>query len=84
MSLPARQFTPAIDAAFYYPVSTLYQLQPSFHTHSTEPELTARAREGGRRTLLDNSPVYVRFLPFVGGRVHLGRLNTYSSILGAP
>ena len=31
--------------------------------------------EGGRRILLDNSRVYVRFLPFVGGRVHLGRMN---------
>ena len=40
--------------------------------------------EGGKRILLDNSRVYVRFLPFVSGRVHLGRLNTYSSILGAP
>ena len=26
--------------------------------------------EGGRRILLDNSRVYVRFLPFVSGRVH--------------
>ena len=32
--------------------------------------------EGGKRILLDNSRVYVRFLSFVGGRVHLGRLNT--------
>ena len=40
--------------------------------------------EGGTRILLDNSRVYVRFLPFVSGRVHLGRLNAYSSILGAP
>ena len=32
MSLPARQNTPALDAAIYYPNSTLYQLQPSFHT----------------------------------------------------
>ena len=32
--------------------------------------------EGGKRILLDNSRVYVRFLPFVSGRVHLGRLNT--------
>ena len=51
-------------------LSTLYQLQPSFHTSSTEPEPTARS-EGGRRILLDNSRVYVRFLPFVSGRVHL-------------
>ena len=40
--------------------------------------------EGGKRILLDNSRVYVRFLPFVSGRVHLGRLNKYSYILGAP
>ena len=40
--------------------------------------------EGGRRILLDNSRVYVRFLPFVSGRVHLGRMSTYSSILRAP
>ena len=33
--------------------------------------------EGGKRILRDNSRVYVRFLPFVGGRVHLGRLNIY-------
>ena len=31
--------------------------------------------EGGRRILLDNSRVYVRFLPFVSGRVHLGRIS---------
>ena len=31
--------------------------------------------EGGKRILLDNSQVYVRFLPFVSGRVHLGRLD---------
>ena len=30
--------------------------------------------EGGRRILLDNSRVYVRFLPFLNGRFHLGRL----------
>ena len=47
MNLTARQFTPAIDAAVRYQDSTLYQLQPSFHTHSTEPEPTARARRAG-------------------------------------
>ena len=31
--------------------------------------------EGGRRVLLDNSRVYVRFLPFVSGRVHLARIS---------
>jgi len=30
--------------------------------------------EGGRRVLLDNSRVYVRFHPFVGGRFLLNRL----------
>jgi hypothetical protein len=44
LGLAARQNTPAIDSAFYHPNSTLYQLQPSFHTQSTEPEPTARAR----------------------------------------
>ena len=79
MNLAARQFTPAIDSAIYRPDGTLYQLQPSFHPQSTEPEPTARARrsEGGRRILLDNSQVYVRFYPFVGGRFHLDRLNIY-------
>ena len=47
MSLAASQSTPAIDAAIHRPDSTLYQLQPSFHTESTEPEPTARARKAG-------------------------------------
>ena len=47
MSLTARQNTPAIEGAFYHPIGTLYQLQPSFHTQSTEPEPTARARRAG-------------------------------------
>ena len=47
MSLTARQISPAIDAAIYYPIGTSYQLQPSFHPHSTEPEPTARARRAG-------------------------------------
>jgi len=33
--------------------------------------------EGGRRILLDNSRVYVRFLPFVSGRVHLTRISAH-------
>ena len=45
--LAARQNTPAIDAAIYRPNSPSYQLQPSFHTKSTEPEPTARARRAG-------------------------------------
>jgi len=49
MNLTARQFTPAIDAAFYRLDSTLYQLQLSFHTHSTEPEPTVRARTTSTR-----------------------------------
>ena len=47
MSLTARQNTPAIDAAIYRSDETLYQLQLSFHTQSTEPEPTARARRAG-------------------------------------
>ena len=84
MSLTACQSTPAIEAAIHRPNGTLYQLQPSFHTQWTEPEPTARARRGGRRILLDNSRVYVRFLSFVSGRVHLGRLNTHYTILDIP
>ena len=48
MQLAARQNTPAIDAAIYRPNGTLYQLQPSFHTSSMEPEPTARARRAGK------------------------------------
>ena len=44
MRLSGRQSRPAIDTAVYRPNETLYQLQPSFYTHSTEPEPTARAR----------------------------------------
>ena len=47
MSLTARQSRPAINAAIPHPDGTLYQLQPSFHTQSTEPEPTARARRAG-------------------------------------
>ena len=47
LGLAARQNTPAIDAAIYRPNGTSYQLQPSFHTQSTEPEPTARARRAG-------------------------------------
>ena len=46
--LAARQNTQALDAAIYRPNGTSYQLQPSFHTHSTEPEPTARARRAGK------------------------------------
>ena len=48
MSLTSCQSRPAIDAAIYRPNGTLYQLQPSFHPHSTEPEPTARARRAGK------------------------------------
>ena len=47
LGLAARQNTPAIDGAFYRPIGTSYQLQLSFHTQSTEPEPTARARRAG-------------------------------------
>ena len=33
--------------------------------------------EGGKRILLDNSRVYVRFLSFVSGRVHLTRISAH-------
>ena len=64
-SLMAPQSTPAIDAAFYHPIGTLYQLQPSFHTQSTEPEPTARARRAGEefyQTTLAFMFVSFRFL----------------------
>ena len=48
MSLTTCQITPAIDSVIYRPIGTLYQLQPSFHTSSTEPEPTARARRAGK------------------------------------
>ena len=48
MSLTSFQSRPAIEGAFYRPNETLYQLQPSFHTQSTEPEPTARARRAGK------------------------------------
>ena len=47
MSLTSFQNTLATDDAFHRPDSTLYQLQTSFHTHSTVPESTARARRAG-------------------------------------
>ena len=40
--------------------------------------------EGGKRVLLDNSRVYVRFYPFVSGRVHLGRMDTGRGMLDGP
>ena len=45
--LAACQNTPAIDDALYGPIGALYHLQPSFHTSSTEPEPTDRARRAG-------------------------------------
>ena len=47
--LTARQNTPAIDAAIYRPNETLYQLQPSFHPQSTEPEPTAHVPRAGEK-----------------------------------
>ena len=49
MSLIPCQSTPAIDAAIARPNGTLYHLQLSFHTHSTEPEPTVRARTTSTR-----------------------------------
>ena len=48
------QITPAIDAAIYRPNSPSYQLQPSFHPHSTEPEPTARARKDIIKRAIDH------------------------------
>ena len=48
LGLAARQNTPAIDDALCGPIGALYHLQPSFHTSSTEPEPTARARRAGK------------------------------------
>ena len=48
MSLKARQITPAIDATIHYLDSALYQLQPSFHTSSTEPDPTAHVPRAGK------------------------------------
>ena len=47
MDYTSCQNTPAIDGVFYRRDSTLYQLQPSFHPQSTEPEPTVRARRAG-------------------------------------
>ena len=70
MSLTASQSTPAIDTAINYPNSTLYQLQPSFHTQSTEPELTARARRAGEEFYW-TTPEFMFVSLFGSGRVHL-------------
>ena len=48
MSLKTCQNTPALGAAISRPNGTSYQLQPSFHSQSTEPEPTARARRAGK------------------------------------
>ena len=56
LGLAARQNTPAIDAAIYRPNGTSYQLQPSFHTSWTEPEPTARARNGTRSPAYGEAP----------------------------
>ena len=54
-----------MDATIYRPNGTLYQLQPNFHTHSTEPEPTARARRAGKefyQTTPEFMFVYFRLL----------------------
>ena len=90
--LAARQNTPAIDGAIYYPnCDDMNQLHTHTHTHAqcftqnrrNRSRRPARFSEGGRRILLHNSRVYVRFLPFVSGRVHPGRLSAHSAILDA-
>ena len=72
MRLTARQNTPAIDGAFYRPNGTSYPAQFSYTIGGTGAD--GPRSEGGKRILLDNSRVYVRFLPFGSGRVHLNRL----------
>ena len=59
-SSPGRGHTPAFDAAIY---RVHHILHPILDGTDTLPE-------GGRRITLDNSRVYVRFLPFVSGRGH--------------
>ena len=75
--LAARQNTPAIDTAIYHPNGTLYKLRPSFLYIIDGTGADGPRSEGGKRILLDNSRVYVRFLPFVSGRVHLGQISGY-------
>ena len=60
------------------PVQIVHYINSSpVFIHNRRNRSRRPASEGGRRILLDNSRVYVRFLPFVSGRVHLGRFNTY-------
>ena len=80
----SRQNTPAIKGAFYRPNETLYQLQPKFSSTIDGTGADGPRSEGGRKILLDNSRVYVRFLPFVSGRVHPVRIIAYLSILDDP
>ena len=63
--LAARQNTPALDAAIYYPNNTSYQLQSSFYAYPTEPEPTARARRAGEefyQTTPEFMFVFIRLL----------------------
>ena len=65
MSLTSFQSKPAIEGAFYRPNETLYQLQPTFHPQSTEPEPTARARRAGEefyQTTPEFMFVFIRLL----------------------
>ena len=77
LGLAARQNTPAIDGAFYVQMVHHINSSPVFihnrRNRSRRPALGGREKSSTRQ-----SRVYVRFLPFVSGRVHLGRLNTYS------
>ena len=78
MSLTACQNTPAIDGAFYHPNSTLYQLQPSFHPQSTEPEPTARARRAGKE-FYETTPefMFVSFRLLVVESIQIARAVAY-------
>ena len=82
-----RQNKSAIDGAIYYRPGAVHHINSSpVFIQSADGDRSAAGPLGGREknSTPDDSRVYVRFLPFVSGRVHLGRLNTYSSILGAP
>ena len=75
LGLAARQNTPAIDGAIYRPNGYIISTPVQFSSTIDGTGADGPRSEGGKRILLDNSQVYVRFLPFVGGRVHAARLD---------
>ena len=76
MNLAARQNTPAIDGASTVQIVHYINSSPVF-IHNRRNRSRRPALGGRERILLDNSRVYVRFLPFVSGRVHLGRMTPH-------